>query len=54
MGIVDFISLLWFLVSILFGLCIGSFLNVTIYRLPKMIQRQWQQDILYIDNKKIW
>ena len=25
----------------LFGLMIGSFLNVVIYRLPKMMQRQW-------------
>jgi len=25
----------------LFGLCIGSFLNVLIYRLPKMLEAQW-------------
>ena len=25
----------------LFGLLIGSFLNVVIYRLPKMMERQW-------------
>jgi leader peptidase (prepilin peptidase)/N-methyltransferase len=26
----------------LFGLLIGSFLNVVVYRLPKMMERQWQ------------
>lgn len=33
-----------FLVVIL-GLCIGSFLNVVIYRLPKMLERQWEEDV---------
>ncbi len=33
----------WFWASAvaLFGLLIGSFLNVVIYRLPKMLERQW-------------
>ena len=26
------------------GLCIGSFLNVVIHRMPKMLERQWQSD----------
>ena len=29
------------LVALLFGLLIGSFLNVVIYRLPIMMERSW-------------
>ena len=28
----------------LLGLLVGSFLNVVIYRLPKMMERQWAAD----------
>jgi leader peptidase (prepilin peptidase)/N-methyltransferase len=36
-------SLQWFEASLasVFGLLIGSFLNVVVYRLPKMMERQW-------------
>ena len=36
----------WFLVTVgvLFGLAVGSFLNVVIYRLPRMLERQWRAD----------
>jgi leader peptidase (prepilin peptidase)/N-methyltransferase len=31
-------------VSLAFGLCIGSFLNVVIHRLPKMMERAWRAE----------
>ena len=37
-------SQLWFYLTTvgLVSLCVGSFLNVVIYRLPLMMQREWQ------------
>jgi leader peptidase (prepilin peptidase)/N-methyltransferase len=32
------------IVALLFGLCVGSFLNVVVYRLPRMLEQQWQDD----------
>ncbi len=29
------------------GLCVGSFLNVVIHRLPKMLEQQWKLDAAY-------
>lgn len=40
-------ALAWWLspgVLAVFGLCIGSFLNVVIHRLPQMLERQWRRD----------
>ncbi|MGN0937233.1 prepilin peptidase, partial [Acinetobacter amyesii] len=28
----------------IFSLCIGSFLNVVIYRTPKMMEQEWRTD----------
>ncbi|MDZ7871585.1 MAG: A24 family peptidase [Rheinheimera sp.] len=36
---------LWLFSTVfLFSLCVGSFLNVVIYRLPKMMEQSWQQE----------
>lgn len=32
------------LVAAVLGLCVGSFLNVAIHRLPKMMERQWRAE----------
>src|SRR5215813_15270272 len=32
------------LTAVLFGLMVGSFLNVVIHRLPKMLERQWRAE----------
>jgi leader peptidase (prepilin peptidase)/N-methyltransferase len=35
----------WLLLSVfIVSLCVGSFLNVVIYRLPKMMEQSWQQE----------
>ena len=36
-------AFLWIVVGVL-GLCVGSFLNVVIHRLPLMMQAQWKAD----------
>src|SRR5262245_65428217 len=35
---------LFVLGAVLIGLIVGSFLNVVIHRLPRMLERQWQAD----------
>lgn len=37
-------SLMFIAVVVVLGLIIGSFLNVLIYRLPVMMEREWQQE----------
>jgi leader peptidase (prepilin peptidase)/N-methyltransferase len=33
---------LWCIIAAVVGLCIGSFLNVVIHRLPKMLEQGWE------------
>ena len=49
MSFLDYLSSsIWLLTLLvtLIGLSVGSFLNVVIYRLPKMLERQWTDDCL--------
>ena len=39
------LTLSWLALSIVLGLCVGSFLNVVAYRLPIMMQREWDTDL---------
>jgi leader peptidase (prepilin peptidase)/N-methyltransferase len=36
----------------LVGLCVGSFLNVVIYRLPLMMERQWKAECASLDGRE--
>jgi leader peptidase (prepilin peptidase)/N-methyltransferase len=39
-------------VALAFGLCIGSFLNVVIHRLPVMMERAWRADCAELEGKE--
>jgi len=38
--------------GIILGLTVGSFLNVVIYRLPKILERQWAQECAQLSGKE--
>ena len=38
--------------SVIFGLMVGSFLNVVIHRLPKMMEREWRNNCLELQGKE--
>lgn len=40
-------------VSVIFGLMVGSFLNVVIHRLPKMMELEWHHNCLALQGKDI-
>ena len=44
---------LFITVSTILGLMVGSFLNVVIYRLPKMMEQEWQNNCLELQGKEI-
>ncbi len=39
--------------SVILGLMVGSFLNVVIHRLPKMMEREWHQNCLELQGKEV-
>ena len=39
-------------VALAFGLCVGSFLNVVIHRLPVMMERAWRADCAELEGKE--
>lgn len=39
-------------VVLLFGLCAGSFLNVVIHRLPKMLEREWRAECAALEGRE--
>ncbi|WP_339413884.1 prepilin peptidase [Pseudomonas sp. EA_35y_Pfl2_R5] len=46
MSVIEFLAshaLAFILCALIIGLLIGSFLNVVVYRLPKMMQREWRE-----------
>ncbi len=45
---------LYLSIVVVFGLLVGSFLNVVIYRLPVMLKRQWKDDcIAFLEQENI-
>ena len=40
-------------VALAFGLCIGSFLNVVIHRLPKMMEREWRMECAELNGTPV-
>jgi leader peptidase (prepilin peptidase) / N-methyltransferase len=40
-------------VTAVFGLLVGSFLNVVIHRVPKMLERDWRRQCLELDGKPL-
>jgi leader peptidase (prepilin peptidase) / N-methyltransferase len=57
MSVINFLAshvLAFVFCALLIGLLVGSFLNVLIYRLPKMMQREWREqasEILELPNE---
>lgn len=46
-------STLFITISVIFGLLVGSFLNVVIYRIPKIMEREWHNNCLELQGLEI-
>lgn len=44
---------IWMAISAVFGLMVGSFLNVVIYRLPVMMQKEWELQAAEVTGQNI-
>ncbi len=44
---------LFVIAAVLVGLAIGSFLNVVIHRLPKMMEREWREQCAELEGREI-
>ena len=40
-------------IALVFGLCVGSFLNVVIHRLPRMLEREWRAECAALEGKAL-
>ncbi len=40
-------------VSVMLGMVIGSFLNVVIHRLPKMMERDWREQCAWLEGREV-
>lgn len=46
-------NVLFIAISVILGLMVGSFLNVVIYRLPKMMEQEWHNNCLELQGKEV-
>ena len=46
-------STVFITLSVVFGLLVGSFLNVVIHRLPKIMEREWHNNCLELQGQEI-
>ena len=46
-------STLFITISVILGLLVGSFLNVVIYRMPKIMEREWHNNCLELQGLEI-
>lgn len=46
-------STIFITVSVILGLMVGSFLNVVIHRLPKMMEHEWHNNCLELQGKEV-